>query len=67
MLVGRSKGLGGVLVLLVGVVWLLSNYGFLYGTAKWFVPLMVILLGLKMLGQSTMMVGKRHWWQRRQR
>lgn len=52
--VGRSKGLGGFIVLAIGILWLLNNYGVWTGFGRWFIPLLIILLGLKLLGQSNL-------------
>lgn len=54
LLVGRSKGLGGLILLLVGGLWLVSNYGYLTELARWAIPGLVILLAIKMIAQSTL-------------
>lgn len=56
LLVGRSKGLGGLMLLVVGVLWLLGNFGIWSGFTRWFVPLVVISLAAKMIFQSTLFV-----------
>lgn len=54
LLVGRSKGLGGLMLLVVGGLWLASNYGYLTDVARWAIPGLVILLAIKMIAQSTL-------------
>lgn len=59
LLVGRSKGVGGVMLVIIGVLWWLENYRHFTRLTKWLVPLLVILLGLKMISQSALFVRER--------
>ncbi len=48
----------GLLVVILGVLWLLNNYGILHGgIAKWLFPVLVILVGLRMLMRGGRMHG----------
>lgn len=55
-LVGRSKGLGGAMLILIGFLWWMQNFHHWTRLTRWFIPLLVILLGAKMLAQSSWFV-----------
>lgn len=59
LLVGRGKGLGGIMLILIGVLWWFENYRHFMRLTRWLIPLLVILLGVKMVAQSTLFARSR--------
>lgn len=56
MFTGRSKGLAGLMLVVIGFLWWMENYRHWMRLTRWFIPLLVILLGIKLIAQSSWFV-----------